>query len=90
MGYQGPGKKLITGGYDILNRSMAYVPVRFHTLVCMSWHASYPLHPGGVMEPTAVEAWNFHEQFHTFHAHGYAQQMGTGQVVGNVVCRAIQ
>ena len=40
---------------------------------------------GGVMEPTAVEAWNFHEQFHTFHAHGYAQQMGSGQVVGDVV-----
>lgn len=37
------------------------------------------------MEPAAVEQWAFHEQFHTFNQFGYAQDISSGNVVGDMV-----
>ncbi len=39
---------------------------------------------GGYKEEAVMEKWNFHEQFHTFHAQGYARDDVGGGVIGNV------
>ncbi|EWM29450.1 pre-mrna-processing factor 17 [Nannochloropsis gaditana] len=39
---------------------------------------------GGYKEDAVMEKWNFHEQFHTFHAQGYARDDVAGGIIGNV------
>lgn len=38
---------------------------------------------GGVIEQASLEEWSFHEQYHTFHQFGYAEDT-RGQTVGNL------
>ncbi len=39
---------------------------------------------GGYKEEAVMEKWNFHEQFHTYHAQGYALDDAGGGVIGDV------